>query len=104
MCIRDSVKAARSEAVAPRFEIVRGWDVPLAQRRGRILVVTQPNDIGDSLLQVGPVDRKLCFAIQRDRTWRVVDGIAAENEELLNPSGVDIARQLQNAARALARR
>ena len=69
---------------------MRGWDVPLAQSRGRILVVTQPNDIGHSLLQVGPVDRKLRFAIQSDRTWRVVDGVAAENEELLDSAGVDI--------------
>ena len=40
---------------------MRGGNVPLAQGRSRILVMTEPNDIGHSLLEIGPIDRALSF-------------------------------------------
>ena len=49
-------------------------------------------------MQLGPIQRLFRLAIQSDRTRRVVNRVAAKNEKLLDTAGVDLRRQLQNAA------
>ena len=78
---------------------MRRRHVPMAQRRGRILVLPEPNDFRHFFLEIGPIYRLLHRAVLRDRPGRVVNRIAAENEELLDAAGVNFARQLKNAVR-----
>ena len=74
----------------------------MAQSRSRILIMTEPTTSGTLFCRSAQSSGCFVFAIERDRARRIVNRIAAENEELLDPAGIDIARQLQNAVRRSA--
>ncbi len=61
--------------------------------------MTEAHDIGHSLLQIGPIDRPFRLLILRNSTRRIVNGIAAKDEKLLDPASTDLPGQLENAVR-----
>ena len=68
---------------------MRLGNVPLADLAGLVLVVAEPNDVGDALLDRGPVEVG----------ERVVDGVAAEDKQVVDLLGVDVLGQLGNRER-----
>src|SRR6476660_7659538 len=57
--LNRQVIATRREGVAPRFQIMRQWDVPLTERRRGILVITESHNLRHLFLQIRPVERQL---------------------------------------------
>src|SRR5467141_3303881 len=74
-----------------------GGNMPLTQRRSRVLVITEPHNFRHFFLQVSPIQRQFLPTVARQRAWRIVNGIAPENEQLLDLSFVYVTCQSQNA-------
>ena len=79
---------------------MRRRHVPVAERRGSIFVLTEPDDFGHFLLEIIPIERLLRRAVNRDRARRIVNRVAAEDKKLLNAAGIDFTRQLKDAVHA----
>ena len=49
--LNRQIRAFESERVPPRFQIMSGGNVPVAQGRSRILIMTEAHNVGHSLLE-----------------------------------------------------
>ena len=76
---------------------MRSRHMPLAQCGGRILVITEPHNLGHFFLQIDPIKRQVCLSILCQPPLRVVNRIASEDEQLLYSPAVYVPRQCQNA-------
>src|SRR5207249_3495662 len=94
------VIAARCERVAPRFQVMCKRNMPVAERRCGILMITKPHNLRHLFLQISPVERQLRFAVLHQPALCVVNRITAENEQLLDPTVVYVRRELRNIYRA----
>ena len=79
--LNRQIRAFESERVPPRFQVMGRGNVPVAQGRSRILIMTEAHDVGHFLLEIGPIDGPFRFAILRNSARRIVNGIAAKNEQ-----------------------
>ena len=82
------------ERVAPRFQIMRERNVPVAERRCGVLVITESHNLRDLFLQIGPVQREIGLAILHQTALCIVNRITAENEESLDPAVIYVRREL----------
>ena len=73
---------------------MRERNLPVAERGRRVLVITESHNLRHLLLQFSPVERELCLRIRYESALCVVNGIAAENEKLLDSPILYVGRQL----------
>src|SRR5947207_5014379 len=55
--LNRQIRAFGSEGVPPSFQVMSRRDVPLAQRRSGILIITEAHNLRHSLLEISPIDR-----------------------------------------------
>src|SRR5437870_5892272 len=80
------------------------WHVPVADRRGLVLVITKPDNFRHFFLQIGPIEWKFFLRILRDTTRRVVNRVAAEDKQGFDFAAARPVGQLQNASYVLVPR
>ena len=59
-------------------------------------MITEPHNLRHLFLQIDPIKREFCLPVFCQPALRIVDRIASENEQVLDPSVVYVRRQLQN--------
>ncbi len=69
-------------------------NVPGAERRRDVLVVTKSHNLRHLFLEISPVKWQLCLPILYQTASCVVNGITAKNEKLLDPTIVYVRCQL----------
>ena len=92
--LERQVIASRCERVAPRFQIMRERNVPVAERRCGILVIPESHNLRHLFLQVSPVKRQVRLPVLRQAALRIVNRITAENEQLLDVPVVYVCGKL----------
>ena len=73
---------------------MRERNVPVADRRCGVLVITESHDLRDLFLQVSPVKRQVRLPVLRQAPLRIVNRITAENEQLLDVPVVYVCGEL----------
>src|SRR5437868_3036629 len=71
-------------------------NMPLAQHRRGIFVITEPHNLSDAFLQVSPIERMIFLLVLYQPARRIVDGIASKNEKMFNPLVVNVSCELRN--------
>src|SRR5205085_9031074 len=61
--------------------------------------MTEADNVRNFFLKIDPIDRRFEVLVLGNRLRRVVDGIAAENEQLFDAARIHFRGQLQNAVR-----
>src|SRR5207248_3265685 len=89
--LNRQIRALESERVPPCFQVMSSGDVPIAQLRSCILIMTETHDVGHSLLKIGPIDRAF-LSILSNPAGRIVHRITTEDEKLLDPARIDLSR------------
>src|SRR5437899_13033187 len=88
------VLAPGCERVAPRFQIMGERNVPGAERRRGVLVVTKSYNLRHLFLESSPIKRQLCLPVLCQTAFCIVHRITAKNEKLLDPTIVYVRCQL----------
>src|SRR4029450_6308274 len=86
----------RAQRIAPRFQEMRGGEIPATKRRSFVFVIAEPDYIWNLFLQLGPIEPALCQIVGNPARG-VKHGIRAEDEKLFDPTGRDVSRELENA-------
>ena len=61
--------------------------------------MTEADNVRNFFLEIDPIDRRFEVLVLGNRLRRIVDGIAAENEQLFHAARIHFRGQLQNAVR-----
>ena len=84
---------------------MRRRHVPVAERRGSIFVLTEPDDFGHFLLEIIPIERLLRRAVNRDRARRM-SNLGAAYQARFERRGVaaDLDKAIEVGRQAVAAR